>query len=395
MSEFKQSHKINNMDVIKWAKEYDGLPFHALLTDAPYHLTTITKRFGKKGSAPAKFGTDGVFSRSSRGFMGQQWDGGDIAFQPETWSLLGQHMYPGAFGMTFGGARTFHRMAVAIEEAGFIIHPTIAWIYFQGFPKSHGVKGDARFKGYKYGLQALKPAMEPIIVFQKPYDGRPLDNIQATGAGVMNIDGTRIPTTDRVPVNTFDDGMKPFGKGAGHKFTSRLNNAGRYPSNVILESDAAQSMDSKTGGSKMFKVVQSQFDFNDPFCVAPKVSLKERDAGLEKFKTKKFGQSNQSKAEIKRGHNVSLNDSIGLNRIKERKNDHPTLKPIDLTTYLAKLLLPPSDFPDRKLLVPFSGASSEMIGGLLAGWDYVEGIELGKEYCKIGEARIKYWRGRK
>ena len=66
---------IVNADAIQWAKEYEGELFHALICDPPYHLTTITKRFGKEDSAPAKFGTDGVYQRASTGFMGKSWDG--------------------------------------------------------------------------------------------------------------------------------------------------------------------------------------------------------------------------------------------------------------------------------------------------------------------------------
>lgn len=220
--------KIYNEDAIKWANEYDGEPFHALLTDPPYHLTTITKRFGKNGSAPAKFGEDGAFQRASRGFMGQTWDGGDVAFQPETWAAFMKVLYPGAFGMAFSASRNWHRLAVAIEDAGFIIHPSIfGWVQGQGFPKATRVKAlgllEEVWEGHRYGMQALKPAIEPIIVFQKPYEGKPVENIIETGAGALNIDGGRIPLEggDEYTINTFDDGAKPWGNGAGHKYTSR------------------------------------------------------------------------------------------------------------------------------------------------------------------------------
>src|SRR3990172_7316084 len=125
--------------------------------------------------------------------MGQSWDGGDVAFQPETWAAFMKVLYPGAFGMAFAASRNWHRLAVAIEDAGFIIHPTIfCWVQGQGFPKATRVKGQDAFEGHRYGLQALKPAVEPIIVFQKPYEGKPIDNITQTGAGTLNIDAARI-----------------------------------------------------------------------------------------------------------------------------------------------------------------------------------------------------------
>ena len=130
------TYDITHGDVLAWAAAYDGPLFHALITDPPYHLTEITKRFGGPNAKPAQYGSDGAFQRTSRGFMNAQWDGGDIAFRPETWAALGRLLHPGAFGMAFASTRGFHRMAVAIEDAGFIIHPMICWNFASGFPKA-------------------------------------------------------------------------------------------------------------------------------------------------------------------------------------------------------------------------------------------------------------------
>src|SRR6185503_8875517 len=105
----------------------------ACICDPPYHLTSIVKRFGGENAAPAQFGTDGAFARASRGFMGKQWDGGDIAFNVETWRLVYDALKPGAHLVAFGGTRTFHRMACAIEDAGFEIRDTLMWLYGTGF----------------------------------------------------------------------------------------------------------------------------------------------------------------------------------------------------------------------------------------------------------------------
>src|SRR3990167_7390745 len=140
--------EIINADVIEWAKNYQGPLFHALLCDPPYHLQSIVKRFGKEGSAEAK---GGPYKRTARGFMGQQWDGGDVAFRSDTWITLAKVLFPGAFGMAFASARGWHRLAIAIEDAGYIIHPTIfGWLYSQGFPKATRIKSDDRFEGYRY-----------------------------------------------------------------------------------------------------------------------------------------------------------------------------------------------------------------------------------------------------
>ncbi len=153
---------IYNQDVLEWCKTYTGKPFHALLCDPPYHLTSIVKRFGKKGAAPAK---GGVYARSAKGFMGKDWDGGDVAFQPETWAALAQHLHPGGFIIAFAGSRGWHRLAVAIEDAGLIIHPTIVnwksgetvdigwqiWAQGQGFPKATRI--DTQIDSTNYAIQ--------------------------------------------------------------------------------------------------------------------------------------------------------------------------------------------------------------------------------------------------
>lgn len=411
--------KIYNEDAVKWAKEYSKGKFHALFCDAPYHLTSIVKRFGKTKESDNTQTSEKVRNRSDSygrligtGFMGNTWDGGDLAFRPETWEAFGNVLYPGAFGMAFSASRNWHRMAVAIEDAGFILHPTIfLWAYGQGFPKATNISKQVQkttqnpadietWKGHRYGLQALKPAVEPIIVFQKPYEGKPLDNILESGAGTLNIDGGRISLSkdDEYVINEFEDGMKPFGNGAGHKFKSkkisvpqsdpskrsgivgtdlgisnasieqfqqsqresieRLESMGRWPSNLLLEEAAATSLDAQSGEAyRFFYNVQSQLDENDPVYYCGKVSPKERNAGLEE------------------------------------RNNHPTLKPIDLCKYLATLLLPPIEYAPRRIFIPFSGVGSEMIGAGLAGWEHVVGVEFDTEndYVGTAEKRLEHW----
>lgn len=94
-----------------------------------------------------------------------------------------------------------------------------------------------------------------------------------------------------------------------------------------------------------------------------------------------FYQSKPSKKE----RNEGLPDSM--------KNNHPTVKPVELIRYLANLILPPprSDGQPRKILIPYSGSGSEMIGAALAGWDHIDGIEINPEYIKIAEHRMKWW----
>lgn len=121
----------------------DRLPadhFDAVVTDPPYHLASIVKRFGGDASAPAQFGTDGAFARASKGFLGKEWDGGDIAFRPETWAKVARVMKPGAHLVAFNHSRTWFDMAVAIRAGGLEIRDTLAWLYGTGFPKSHNIE---------------------------------------------------------------------------------------------------------------------------------------------------------------------------------------------------------------------------------------------------------------
>lgn len=127
-------------DCVSWARNYSGAPFHALLCDPPYHLTEMTKRYSKPGTNDLRTAGDTPQRRTARGFMGKQWDGGDLAFNPETWAAFGNVLHDGAFGMAFGSSRGYHRLACAIEDAGFIIHPSLfGWAMGSGFPKATNV----------------------------------------------------------------------------------------------------------------------------------------------------------------------------------------------------------------------------------------------------------------
>lgn len=494
---------MHHANLLDWARDYRGPKYHALLCDPPYHLTEIVKRFGKADAAPAQYGTDGAFQRASRGFMGRTWDGGDIAFRAETWAALAEHLHPGAFGMAFASSRGWHRMAVAIEDAGLIIHPVIlCWAFGSGFPKATRIdtqidrlagaeratvgqrkQGGAKFaltrqlidnggfndparqsfdvtapatelaqdwQGHRYGLQAMKPALEPIIVFQKPYAGRPVECIAATGAGALWIDGGRVGTErieqGRSGRNT-DGG---YGRGYGPGEFSET--AGRWPANLILQhcedctpgacvADCpaarlgAASKASQRGNVKIFsddfKAVEGwrgesterghddtgtaaryfwQADWSldvaerlalaDPAIYTAKASRAEREAGLDprtvammRLLDDSEDAADFAETTVDDGRKKSIDNPYQRGETT-RRNTHPTVKPLTLTRYLATLLLPPERY-ERRLLVPFAGSGSEMIGAMLAGWDVVDGLELEADHVAIANARIKYWQGRK
>lgn len=130
-----------------------GVTVDAVVTDPPYHLVAIAER----SKYPVKYGKDGAMQRLLGGFMNQSWDGGDIAFRPETWATIGSVLRPGGFLVAFGGTRTHHRLACAIEDAGFVIQDTLMWLFATGFPKhKHSTQAKHRNRKVDHG-----PLFEP------------------------------------------------------------------------------------------------------------------------------------------------------------------------------------------------------------------------------------------
>lgn len=211
---------------------------HAICSDPPYHLltTSVSRTFPKDGAQ---------FERVARGFMGKEWDGGNIAFRPEVWKECLRVLRPGGHMAVFGGSRTHHRLWVAIEDAGFELRDTLMWVYGSGFPKSldvskaidrhlgvQGTLGDLKTPGHdrqwkrdtmggwgrpwmdepegndRYSRQyipatpeaqqwqgygtALKPAYEPILLARKPLSGTVAENVLEWGTGGLNINGCRV-----------------------------------------------------------------------------------------------------------------------------------------------------------------------------------------------------------
>ncbi len=134
-------------------------------TDPPYALVSTLKRFANSPRSEAAMPTAGPYARASRGFMGCSWDTGETAFSVEFWAEVLRCLKPGAFVAAFGASRGYHRMACAIEDAGFEIRDSLMWLYGTGFPKSHDVSKGIDKRGGNSHLtrdigQALKAARE-------------------------------------------------------------------------------------------------------------------------------------------------------------------------------------------------------------------------------------------
>ena len=379
----------------------DGVQVDSVVTDPPYHLTSIVKRFGKEDSAPAQFGTDGAYARASKGFMGKEWDGGDIAFRPETWELALKLLKPGGHLLAFSASRNYHRMAVAIEDAGFEIRDQIMWIYGSGFPKSHNIGKQIGDEDFGWGT-ALKPAHEPIVLARKPISEKSIaDNVLKWGTGGINIDGCRIEGNDAVYPDTnpdFRDQGKKSKEAIGIDKLSFGQTQNVARKKVVRKSRSEDGV--WTNENSGMKAEGTEFADADPrgrypanmmhggletewarYFYCPKVSKSERNNGLDDFETKKMCMSGGAQS---KGEGYDKGQGIGLNRVIERKNTHPTVKPVELMKYLCRLVTPKGG----TVLDPFMGSGSTGMAAKDEGFDFI-GIEKEKEYFDICESRIK------
>ena len=188
----------------------------AVVTDPPYHLASIVKRFGSPTAAPInnadeKAGRWGPYHRTSSGFYGQSWDGGDVAIDPATWAEVLRVLKPGGHLVAFGHPRTYHRLAVAIEDAGFELRDLIAWVYGSGFPKNHAtsrfLEGDDADDWAGWGT-ALKPALEPVSLARKPLSEKSVAaNVLRWRTGALNIDAARLAFDDAAPLGRWPSNL--------------------------------------------------------------------------------------------------------------------------------------------------------------------------------------------
>ena len=185
----------------------EGVRVHSVVTDPPYGLVSIQKRFGKEGAAPARTEkNDGSFARLSGGFVGKTWDSSAIERDPDFWKLIYDILLPGGYVFAFSGSRTGHWQACAMETAGFIMHPMHGWCFGSGLPKQHSLK-DETWSGWAHGTQTQKPALEPIYLGQKPFSQKTAAlNVAHHGVGLLNLKDCKVGQEDRHPSNLIIDG---------------------------------------------------------------------------------------------------------------------------------------------------------------------------------------------
>lgn len=173
------------------------------------------------------------------GFMGKSWDSTGIAFNVDIWQECIRVLKPGGHLLAFSGSRTYHRMAVAIEDAGFEIRDQIMWLYGSGFPKSLDIskaieKSIGISKQWQGWGTALKPAHEPIVVARKPLIGTVAETVLKYGTGGINIDASRVGTTGARNNGNSKGTVDSNSIGVYGKAIKQDYNMGRFPANVIL-----------------------------------------------------------------------------------------------------------------------------------------------------------------
>ena len=358
----------------------------SVVTDPPYHLTS-----GKTGS---------------KGFMGKAWDGGDIAFRPDVWREALRVLKPGGHLLAFSGSRTYHRMAVAIEDAGFEIRDQIAWVYGSGFPKSLDVskaidEGAGRvpvptgqFK--RASIQrlndlrgafashpeetkrvavtkaacaaarewqgwgtALKPALEPICVARKPLSERTVAaNVLKWGTGALNIDAGRINysgTKDAAAAAAehrsrqatdadFLSTKKPMNFQPGEWLAGSAG-LGRWPANFAHDgSDEVLAEFPATASGSI---------------AAHHVRTTSKTAGV-------YGER-AAPSETTTGDSGSAARFFycaKASRAERRGSKHPTVKPLALMRWLVRLVTPPGGL----VLDPFAGTGATAEAALAEGF---------------------------
>ena len=381
----------------------EGVQVESVVTDPPYEL----------------------------GFMGKSWDASGIAFDKKTWELAFQLLKPGGYLLAFSASRNYHRMAVAVEDAGFEIRDQIMWIYGSGFPKSLDIgkgvdkkqgnervtvgertrnvkpfdddngwnsnnttgnhiytKGNSEWEGWG---TALKPAHEPIVMARKPLEGTVVDNVLEHGVGGINIDECRVGKEileEQIAgrsnkIGTFE-----------RKDMITPKREGRYPANVMHDgSDVVNDIfpnskgSSGNGNAKVGETSKGAIPlrrgeaplYNDEgsasrYFYCPKTAKSERNQGLVEFDDKQYSHDGRKKS-IENPY--QRNKSIS-------KNSHPTVKPVELMKYLCRLVTPKGG----TVLDPFMGSGSTGMAAKDEGFDFI-GIEREKEYFEISEQRIK------
>lgn len=384
------------------------------------------------------------------GFMGKKWDSSGVAYDVTVWQECLRVLKPGGHVLAFGGSRTWHRLAVAVEDAGFELRDSIAWIYGSGFPKSLDVSkaidkragaerekvpasgglhkngnmnddnwskiGDenpvmdsseavtSEAKAWQGWGTALKPAFEPVVVGRKPLVGTVAENVLVWGVGGLNIDGSRIASPDGVP--TFhqkgQDSVGIYGNGLhGSKATGERDYVtGRWPANVILDEVSAGLLDEQSGVSVSRSVVGNRTGKESgvlgAFPGQNSVAMGHSDTGgASRFfyvakASKRDRNEGLEELEAIRHADRVVDDGPGGENPRNRTNQaKQNFHPTVKPTQLMRYLIKLVTPARGVVLDPFTGSGSTGKAALLDGYQFI-GAELTEEYLPIIEGRLRW-----
>ena len=428
-------------EFVAWAKAYDGPRFHAVLCDPPYGLKFMGKDWDRvsakewgdammpllyPGAIVLMFGGTRTWHKLATGMEEagfEIWDtlmwlhGQGFPKAQDIGKLIDKSLglertkvigtKPGhkdfAGRKNLSSVQSLHTFGGGGFSRPWMNDPDKVENYH--LEKAPASESGASWSGHK--TAALKPSWEPILCFRAPRQGKNYAELAMEyGSGALIVDGGRIDISDSV---IHCKGKSGFAGGYESKKYEQ-SPTGRYPANLVLDEESAELLDeqrpftSQTGNRKVKHRVQQETmstpfsrgqdapeytDSGGPsrFFYCAKASRSEREAGLEGFDGEQRDLS-------RRPDQKAMNDGEGnpYNRgVVKVRNNHPTVKPITLIKWLATLLLPPDSVKPRRLLVPFAGVASEMIGAMQAGWDEVVGVEQDSGYSKIARCRLEHW----
>ncbi len=367
-------------------------------------------------------------------FMGRSWDAAGVAYNVAMWQECLRVLKPGGHLLSFGGTRTYHRMACAIEDAGFEVRDSIHWLYGTGFPKSRNVAiaidkeaGAMGHRGKRVSLAgnktqgedleyavaqpkhepitddakhwngwgtALKPSHEPVVVARKPLVGNVVKNVLAHGTGALNIDGCRVGFQSDADKAS----AKPQGRAtskdkhigaepdAGNnetriEFSVNQNAAGRWPTNILL------SHTPECGNACAEDCPVAELDRQSPVSGTPKAyAPQNRDSeegGMFGIGAGRGGGQIGDVGGASRFFPVFKYQAKAPRRERGESNNHPTVKPVALMEWLIKLVVQ----PDGIVLDPFMGSGTTGVAAMRCGVSFI-GIEREPNYMAIAEGRI-------
>jgi site-specific DNA-methyltransferase (adenine-specific) len=382
--------------------------------------------------------------------MSKSWDNSGIAYDPAVWAECLRVLKPGGHILAFGGSRTWHRLAVAVEDAGFELRDSIAWIYGSGFPKSLdvskaidkksgyvgaivgsetvdvGIQGGSMHAGRSQKLEqreirelsseaktwegwgtALKPAFEPVVVGRKPF-GKGVtvaENVLAWGVGGLNIDGSRIGG-EKIQT-TYGGKNEVYGDlsaNAGQVWESAPQ--GRWPANVILDEVTAGLLDEQSGHQKDGRTIirnpepgatRKNDIYGKGWGKLPEDKTYGGSGGASRFfyVAKASRRDRNEGLEELEAKGSGTFDDDGHRQPGERKNNHTApmpkqnFHPTVKPTALMRYLIKLVTPEGGVVLDPFTGSGSTGKAALLDGFQFV-GVELTEEYLPIIEGRLRW-----